>query len=236
MTTSGFDRAFDEYRRAIADVADATATAGPSSSSSARASAVPRAARASARCRGRRDPLDPRDELLAERIARSFKRFDAGDKGWLDAHDLKCAFASLVGCKPSKEELRAMTSSCPRGEVDLFRFSPYMLDRLSSSRAATTGERDEGEDEDEDAKARREDARRTIRARAVFDAFDARRVGHVTLEDAVAAFATAAPATPCGVVADVFREADVDDDGKVTFEEFKGVFLGGGGGAVFVGC
>ena len=129
-----------------------------------------------------------------------------------------------------------MTSSCPRGEVDLFRFSPYMLDRLSSSRAATTGERDEGEDEDEDAKARREDARRTIRARAVFDAFDARRVGHLTLEDAVAAFATAAPATPCGVVADVFREADVDDDGKVTFEEFKGVFLGGGGGAVFVGC
>ena len=48
----------------------------------------------------------PSRAVIREHIAQSFKRFDEGDKGWLDRHDLKCAFASLTGYKPSAAELR----------------------------------------------------------------------------------------------------------------------------------
>jgi hypothetical protein len=40
------------------------------------------------------------------------------------------------------------------------------------------------------------------------------------------AFAAAAPSVCAGVVSDVFAEADVDGDGRVSGEEFASVFRG----------
>ena len=92
---------------------------------------------------------------------------------------------------------------CPRGEVDLRHFAAYMEDRLAS-RAASPAER----------------------CRAVFGAFDAHRVGFITLTDALAAFALAAPRVPAVVVEDLFREADEDGDGRVGFDAFARVYFG----------
>ena len=74
----------------------------------------------------------PRRAALHEHIASSFKHFDSGDKGWLDRHDLKCAFASLTGYKPSALEIQHITARCPNGEVDLRHFAAYMEERMTS--------------------------------------------------------------------------------------------------------
>jgi len=70
-------------------------------------------------------PGGPSRSVLHEHIAASFKRFDEDDKGWLGRHDLKCAFASLAGYKPSALELQHITAKCPNGEVDLRQGMPY---------------------------------------------------------------------------------------------------------------
>ena len=145
---------------------------------------------------------------MREHIKESFKRFDDGDKGWLNRHDLKCAFASLTGAKPSSAELEMILSRCPARQVDLRLFAAYMEERLTGEGRGTS------------PYARMEHARR------IFKAFDVRRAGYVSLDDAVKAFATVAPSVTPGVVADVFREADVDGDGRVSREEFIGVFFG----------
>jgi Ca2+-binding EF-hand superfamily protein len=72
----------------------------------------------------------PSRAVTREHIAQSFRRFDAGDKGWLDRHDLKCAFASLTGYKPSALELQHIAARCPAGQVDQRHFAAYMEERL----------------------------------------------------------------------------------------------------------
>ena len=52
------------------------------------------------------------------------------------------------------------------------------------------------------------------------------RAGYISLEDALRAFAAAAPSVCAGVVSDVFAEADVDGDGRVSGEEVASVFHG----------
>ena len=145
------------------------------------------------------------DAEVKARVAASFKAFDSGDKGWLNKHDLKCAFISLVGRKPTPAELARMRDACPRGEVELRHFRAFLEPGLSADA------RDLGP-----AAAR-------DRARAAFDAFDRNRRGYVTLRDVVHGFARVAPGVPEGVVADVFREADADGDGRVVFGDYARV-------------
>ena len=142
---------------------------------------------------------------MKARVAASFKAFDSGDKGWLNKHDLKCAFISLVGRKPTPAVLARMRDACPRGEVELRHFRAFLEPGLSADA------RDLGP-----AAAR-------DRARAAFDAFDRNRRGYVTLRDVVHGFARVAPGVPEGVVADVFREADADGDGRVAFGDYARV-------------
>jgi Ca2+-binding EF-hand superfamily protein len=69
---------------------------------------------------------------------------------------------------------------------------------------------------------------RRRRADAAFRAFDRANAGYVTLDDALAAFRAAAGETIAReVVEEVFAEADVNGDGKVTADEFAAVFLAG---------
>ena len=69
---------------------------------------------------------------------------------------------------------------------------------------------------------------RRSRADAAFRAFDRSNAGYITLDDALAAFRAAAGETIAReVVEEVFAEADVNGDGKVTADEFAAVFLAG---------
>ena len=72
------------------------------------------------------------DAEVKARVAASFKAFDSGDKGWLNKHDLKCAFISLVGRKPTPAELARMRDACPRGEVELRHFRAFLEPGLSA--------------------------------------------------------------------------------------------------------
>lgn len=118
----------------------------------------------------------PSRAVIREHIAQSFKRFDDGDKGWLNRHDLKCAFASLTGYKPSALELQHVMERCPAGQVDQRHFAGYMEERLTGGRAGAHYDASSPS-----LHARMEHVRR------VFKAFDARHAGYVSLEDAVAA-------------------------------------------------
>ena len=80
----------------------------------------------------------PSRAVIREHIAQSFKRFDENDKGWLDRHDLKCAFASLTGYKPSATELSHLIQKCPAGQVDQRHFAAYMEERLVGTAAVGT--------------------------------------------------------------------------------------------------
>ena len=70
---------------------------------------------------------------------------------------------------------------------------------------------------------------RAEHVRSIFRAFDVRRAGYISLDDAIDAFAVAVPAVSPAVVADVFAAADVDGDGKVSREEFAALLAGGSG-------
>jgi|TARA_B110000967_G_scaffold90235_1_gene92869 Ca2+-binding EF-hand superfamily protein len=150
-------------------------------------------------------------------VSRSFAMYDTNAKGFLDRDDLKCAFASLTGSVPSKREVRHVFDQCSHGDqVGEIRglpwhvFGKYMEERLASE--SSNGETHFA---------------RCERARSVFRAFDVTKAGYLTMEDTLRAFKTAVPGVSPEIVADVFREADVDSDGKVGAEAFEKLFTAG---------
>ena len=153
--------------------------------------------------------LGPTPAELRARIAECFRAYDRDDKAWLDRRELECAFAALTGHPPAEQEADHVQSRCARGEVDFRFFSAYMEDRLSPDGRGPTS--------------------RAEHVRSIFRAFDVRRAGYISLDDAIDAFAVAVPAVSPAVVADVFAAADVDGDGKVSREEFAALLAGGSG-------
>ncbi|KAM4853196.1 EF-hand calcium-binding domain-containing protein 11 isoform 2-T2 [Thomomys bottae] len=57
--------------------------------------------------------------------------------------------------------------------------------------------------------------------RHIFTAFDVHYRGYLTLEDFKKAFRQVAPKLPERTVVEVFREADRDSDGHVSFRDFE---------------
>lgn len=57
--------------------------------------------------------------------------------------------------------------------------------------------------------------------RQIFTAFDVHYRGFLTLEDFKRAFSRVAPKLPARTVLEVFREADQDSDGHVSFRDFE---------------
>ncbi|XP_038968671.1 EF-hand calcium-binding domain-containing protein 11 isoform X2 [Rattus norvegicus] len=57
--------------------------------------------------------------------------------------------------------------------------------------------------------------------RHIFTAFDVHYRGFLTLEDFKRAFSQVAPKLPSRTVLEVFREADQDSDGHVSFRDFE---------------
>ena len=152
-------------------------------------------------------------ENAVERISRTFEAHATENS--LDRHGFTCAFARLVGSVPSRLEVAHVFGSREGGEepkrVPRETFERYMAQRLEA-------ETDMGDS----YYARRR------RADAAFRAFDRANAGYVTLDDALAAFRAAAGETIAReVVEEVFAEADVNGDGKVTANDFAAVFLAG---------
>ena len=150
-------------------------------------------------------------ENADERISRTFEAYATENS--LDRHGFRCAFARLVGSVPSRLEVAHVFGSREDGEeekgVPCEIFERYMSQRL----APEVGD---------SYFARRR------RADAAFRAFDRANAGYVTLDDALAAFRDAAGEIIAReVVEEVFAEADVDGDGKVTADDFAVVFLAG---------
>jgi Ca2+-binding EF-hand superfamily protein len=148
-------------------------------------------------------------ENVLERISRTFEAHAVENS--LDRHGFKCAFARLVGSVPSRLEVAHVFGSREGGEeersVPREIFERYMASRIEESDSYYS---------------------RRSRADAAFRAFDRSNAGYVTLDDALAAFRAAAGETIAReVVEEVFAEADVNGDGKVTADEFAAVFLAG---------
>eukprot|EP00051_Salpingoeca_urceolata_P032774 m.17344 g.17344 ORF g.17344 m.17344 type:complete len:176 (+) comp5441_c0_seq2:92-619(+) len=132
---------------------------------------------------------------LEAELTTVFRQSDVTSKGFLDDEDLSMAWLSVLGYVPSEYELRHFVSAAPRGQaMDLATFVGLMQQQLTA----------QGEDED---------------IRHIFQAFDATAKGFIAISDleAVCREFGLAPST----AAEVFREADRDGDGRVSYRDFE---------------
>ena len=133
----------------------------------------------------------------------AFEAADNDRKGYLTAEDYKVAILSLFGYKPSKYEVDTVWRD-KRGASD-------------GSQAGLTKEQFV-------SLAAERIIRRDKEAvtREVFTAFDVACRGFIQREDCLRAFRTVAP---CLVeserVPDLFREVDLNEDGRVSYRDFE---------------
>uniref|UniRef100_A0A061R8L4 Ef-hand calcium-binding domain-containing protein 11 n=2 Tax=Tetraselmis sp. GSL018 TaxID=582737 RepID=A0A061R8L4_9CHLO len=134
----------------------------------------------------------------SSQLRESFRERDAGNKGWLSARELKLAFASLVGYKPSKVEIQRVFGDVSTRGVAEEQFSQSM-ERILSLR-----------DHDE-------------HVRQIFKTFDYRCSGFINKADLFKVFSNCAPHIPQEVVSQAFDEVDADGDGRVSCREFVNI-------------
>ena len=122
----------------------------------------------------------------------------AGSKAYLNAQDLKIACGACFAYCPSKHELRQLCDAAGINAeyVTLKDFAGIVSPRLLQR-----------------------DADEMIRE--MFKAMDRRRRGFLALDDLRSCFADIGRSIPDQTLAEVFYEADCDDDGRVTFREFE---------------
>ncbi|XP_021035101.1 EF-hand calcium-binding domain-containing protein 11 isoform X1 [Mus caroli] len=127
-----------------------------------------------------------------------FKACDEHNKGYLSREDFKVAIVMLFGYKPSKIEADAVMSSVNPNT------SGVSLEGFLSA-----------------VKRKKEARLYRNEIRQIFTAFDVHYRGFLTLEDFKRAFSRVAPKLPARTVLEVFREADQDSDGHVSFRDFE---------------
>lgn len=127
-----------------------------------------------------------------------FKACDEDNKGYLSREDFKVAIVMLFGYKPSKIEADAVMSSVNPNT------SGVSLEGFLSA-----------------VKRKKEARLYRNEIRQIFTAFDVHYRGFLTLEDFKRAFSRVAPKLPARTVLEVFREADQDSDGHVSFRDFE---------------
>ncbi|XP_051052367.1 EF-hand calcium-binding domain-containing protein 11 [Phodopus roborovskii] len=127
-----------------------------------------------------------------------FKECDEDNKGYLSREDFKVAIVMLFGYKPSKIEADSVMSSV----------------NPNTSGISLEGFLDV-------VKRKKEAQLYRNEIRHIFTAFDTHYRGFLTLEDFKRAFSRVAPKLPERTVLEVFREADQDSDGHVSFRDFE---------------
>ncbi|XP_071761299.1 EF-hand calcium-binding domain-containing protein 11 [Centroberyx gerrardi] len=135
------------------------------------------------------------------RMKTIFTLCDVDSDGYLSREDLKMAMVMLFGYKPSKLETDLLVGQERRPQstgICLERFVTLMVGKLSQENSH-------------------------LKTRQMFNAFDVRHRGFLTLEDFQAAFSRAAPRLPERTAVEAFRHTDKDSDGHVSFKDFDAV-------------
>lgn len=128
-----------------------------------------------------------------------FQSADEGKKGYLTAEDLKVAFVSLFGYKPSREEVEGLMSREESQDNPGMTLGTFM--DISSMKIAAQDVDDE--------------------IRQVFVAFDVACRGFITLDSAKKIFGRIAPFLDSTRVEKAFREIDNDHDGHISYRDFE---------------
>ena len=159
------------------------------------------------------------DEKLRQ-VLETFHNADEGRKRFLTNEDLKVAFVALFGYKPAKNEVAQLMAKCSW---------------LPSDQSLIKGSEDTGIEKTPDthhvgmslehftevakAKILAEDYDDEIRQ--MFIAFDVMCRGFITLDVAKRVFQQIAPFLDSVTVEKLFREADMDRDGRVSYRDFE---------------
>lgn len=136
------------------------------------------------------------DEAMVRAIHEAYAHYVQEGSSGLTRHQLKCAYARLLGTVPSVAELDTMLPKAHAGTYPLENFVENMCNRLCAL-------------DDVD------------RIRQMFHAFDQGHKGYITVDDLRAAFREVAPHVPVYTVLTIFLEVDTDRNGKVSWGEFE---------------
>ena len=147
------------------------------------------------------------DEATARAVGAAFVRFDAGAKGYLTRHELRCAHIALLGHAPSRTELDAMApkKALAAGEGELPPRSaagielPQLCDFVA--RKLALQEPDEV-------------------VRRAFRCFDDGAKGYISQADLEAAVRRVAPHIAAHTVSLVFSQINAKSDGRVSYRDF----------------
>ena len=138
----------------------------------------------------------------ADFIGKVFQCYKNKDNDYMNSFNLKLAMLFLFGYKPSSSEVGQImktTEGTDRyGQINLVEFKRIMIARMQH----------ESHDQD---------------IRNLFQAFDVRCQGYLTLDDILRAFQHVAPNLPETSVRDCFRSALKSNDGKMSYREFETV-------------
>lgn len=169
------------------------------------------------------------EEKLCQ-ILETFHNADEGKKGFLTNEDLKVAFVSLFGYKPSRNEVeqlmaknqtqRAVSSdSIWLSSDQLLTRKPANYEIKQTPNATPVGMCLEHFTEIAKTKILAEDSDDEIRQ--MFIAFDVMCRGFITLDITKRVFQQVAPFLDSVTVEKLFREADMDRDGRVSYRDFE---------------
>lgn len=157
-------------------------------------------------------------------IADIFHHADEGKKGFLTSEDLKVAFVALFGYKPSKSEVQQLMTKNEKQ-------APLVSGQLPGNQPLTKTCADTTADSHQIGMSLEhftEIAKMKILAedtddeiRQMFLAFDTMCHGFITLDVAKKEFLQVAPFLDSVTVEKLFREADSDRDGRVSYRDFE---------------
>lgn len=156
------------------------------------------------------------EEKLCQ-VLETFHNADEGRKGFLTNEDLKVAFVALFGYKPSKNEVAQLCSRLPSDQSLTKRSEGSRTERTPDTHHV--GMSLEHFTEVAKAKILAEDYDDEIRQ--MFIAFDVMCRGFITLDVAKRVFQQIAPFLDSVTVEKLFREADMDRDGRVSYRDFE---------------
>lgn len=169
-----------------------------------------------------KSPRQITDEKMCQ-IAETFHNADEGKKGFLTSEDIKVAFVSLFGYKPSKSEVEQLLTKKTQGtavSVPLPGNQPLTKRCAEATRhLPPVGITLQHFTEVAKIKILAEDTDDEIRQ--MFLAFDTMCQGFITLDIAKKIFLQVAPFLDSVTVEKLFREADTDRDGRVSYRDFE---------------
>lgn len=176
--------------------------------------------------------LSPRNSLKhitedrLSQILETFHNADEEGKGFLTSEDVKVAFVSLFGYKPSKNEVEQLMGKTQTAISTVSGLSHS--DQLTSTKPKVFGGEQVSNHKGMSLEHFTEIAKKKILAeddndeiRQMFIAFDAMCRGFITLDVTKNIFQHVAPFLDSVTVEKLFCEADMDRDGRVSYRDFE---------------